>query len=415
MKKPNDVKKSGYNLVFKTVHEFINHFDVYLKSRGHTQFTRQSYLSSAKHFYTWLKARPQDEIEISRKIVQKFLYEHLPVCCCPAPVYKDAKTVRAALNQILLMAGYDRIRTINGRTFPDIEAEIDDFDTYLQKICGHAEATRWYHRRHIREFLLWLFGCQGIRIDRITAEHLCRFVSERAAALRSNSISVLVYSLRAYLRFLQLNGHVTPTLKATIPRPPNWSGTSLPNSLNHEELSRFWSVFDCRTPVGKRDYAMTRCLVDLGLRCYEVSAIQLEAIDWYNGVLHLPKTKSRRQEAMPIPDKMGRALVNYLRYGRPQTKSRFVFVYHRAPIGEAVQNTTVRGVVRRAFSQAGFSWTGTHILRSTAASRLLEGGASLKEIADVLRHRSIDTTKSYTKIDLIHLAQVALPWPGRSS
>jgi site-specific recombinase XerD len=112
---------------------------------------------------------------------------------------------------------------------------------------------------------------------------------------------------------------------------------------------------------------------------------------------------------------MGRALVSYLRYGRPKTKSRFVFVYHCAPIGQAVKGTTVRGVIRRAFSHAGFSWTGTHILRSTAASRLLEGGASLKEIADVLRHRSIETTKFYTKVDFVHLAQVALPWPGRSS
>ena len=131
--------------------------------------------------------------------------------------------------------------------------------------------------------------------------------------------------------------------------------------------------------------------------------------------LHLPKTKSRWQETLPIPDRMGRALVNYLRYRRPQTNSRFVFVYHRAPKGRAVQNTTVRGVVRRAFSRAGFSWTGTHILRSTAASRLLEGGATLKEIADVLRHRSIDTTKLYAKIDLTHLARVALPWQGRLS
>jgi site-specific recombinase XerD len=408
MKRPNDVKNTG--------HEFINYFEVYLKKRGHTHFTRQSYLSSAKHFYAWLKERPLGENKISTKIVQQFLHEHLPGCCCPKPVYKDVKTVRAALNQVLSMEGCDRVRTtIIGRTFPDIEAEIDLFDKYMQKICGYAEASRWYHRRHIREFLSWLFGDQPVRGKRITAEHLCRFVSEKATAFRSNSIGVLVYSLRTYLRFLQLNGHVPPSLKATIPRPPNWSDASLPKSLNREEFNRFWSVFDCKMPVSQRDYAIARCLADLGLRCYEVAAIQLEHIDWNNGILHLPITKSRRPELLPIPDKMGRALITYLRYGRPATKSRFLFVHHRAPLGSAVQCSTVRGVIRRAFSRAGLSWTGTHILRSTAASRLLEAGASVKEIADVLRHRSIDTTKFYTKINLPQLAQVALPWPGRAS
>jgi site-specific recombinase XerD len=415
MKRPKDVNRSGNSPLFTTPHDFINRFEAHLRKRGHTDFTRQSYLSSAKHFLFWLETGPSNEGKVNRKIVEQFLHEHLPVCCCPAPVYKDVKTVRAALNQILSMEGYDRVQTIIGGTFPNIEVQIDLFDKYLQKICGHAEATRWYHRRHIRQFLLWLFGNQPVRIERITAEHLCRFVSKKAGALRSSSIGVLVYSLRAYLRFLQLNGHVIPSLKATIPRPPNWSGASLPHTLNCDELSRFLSVFDHKTPVGKRDYAMARCLIDLGLRCHEVATIQLEAIDWYSSVLHLPKTKSRREDTLPIPDKMGRALTTYLLYGRPQTKSRSVFVHHRAPVGQAVHSTTVRGVVRRAFIRVGLSWTGTHILRSTAASRLLEGGASLKEIADVLRHRSIDTTKSYTKIDIPHLAQVALPWPGRAS
>jgi site-specific recombinase XerD len=405
------------NFGLSAANESINRFEVHLEKRGHTNLTKLSYLSSARHFYSWLEIRNLAKIKINKKLVQEFLYEHLPICCCPEPVYKDLKTVRASLNQLLLMEGYDRIKTIMEPAMRNIEVEveIDIFDKYLKNVCGYAEATRWYHRRHIREFLLWLFGDYPICADKIKAEQLCRFVSEKAGNIRSSSIGVVVYSLRTYLRFLQLNGHVTPSLKATIPRPPNWSGASLPHSLTCDELSRFWSAFDRKTPLGKRNYAIARCLADVGLRCCEVAAIQLEDIDWYNQILHLPNRKSRRKEILPIPDKMGRALTSYLRYGRPKTKSRFVFVYHCAPIGQAVKGTTVRGVIRRAFSYAGVSWTGTHILRSTTASRLLEGGASLKEIAEVLRHRSIETTKFYTKIDFVHLAQVALPWPRRSS
>lgn len=413
MKKQKDVRQFEHDRPFIVTPEFINRFKEHLKQRGHTYSTKQRYLSSIKHFLYWFETRSSDERKISSETIQIFLRKHLPVCRCPEPVYKEIKTVRAALNQMLAMEGHERTRTTVGETSPEIETAIELFDKYLRKICGHAEATRWYHRRHIRTFLSWLFGDRPILVDKITPENLCRFVTERAIDLRPSSVGVLVYSFRAYLKFLQFNGHVTPSLEAKIPRPPNWSGANLPSALNFRELARFWSVFDCTTAIGKRDYAMARCLADLGLRCYEVANMQLKAIGWHNGVLHLPKTKSRRAETLPISDKMGQALVTYLRYGRPETESQSVFVYHRAPVGQAVQNSTVRGVVRRAFTRAGLPWTGTHILRSTVASRLLEGGASLKEIADVLRHRSIDTTKSYTKINFSNLAKVALPWPGR--
>jgi integrase len=167
--------------------------------------------------------------------------------------------------------------------------------------------------------------------------------------------------------------------------------------------------------MGKRDYAMARCFFDLGLRCCEVAQMTLDAIDWRAGAVRLLKTKSHCEDSLPIPESLGRALVDYLEKARPATESRAVFVFHRAPKGQSVQGTTVRGAIRRAFARAGLPWTGTHIFRHTMATRLLQKGTSLKEIADVLRHRSLDTTKIYTKVDLGQLARVAMPWPRRSS
>jgi integrase len=146
-----------------------------------------------------------------------------------------------------------------------------------------------------------------------------------------------------------------------------------------------------------------------------VAALRLDDIDWRASTLCLKQTKSRRVEQLPLPPSTARALIDYLSQGRPATSSRAVFVYHRAPVGEGVQKTTVRGAVRRAYGRAGLTWSGTHILRHTAATRMLQGGTSIKAIADVLRHRSIDTTMIYTKVDLPHLAGVAMPWPGLPS
>ena len=99
----------------------------------------------------------------------------------------------------------------------------------------------------------------------------------------------------------------------------------------------------------------------------------------------------------------------------PATTSRSIFVFHSAPFGRGVAKTTVRGAIRRAFLRADLPWTGTHILRHTMATKMIQSGVTLKEIADVLRHRNMDTTQIYTKVNLPELEQVAMPWPGRQS
>jgi site-specific recombinase XerD len=404
----------GQKRQVSAIPDLVNAYEFYLETRGYQRSTRRAYSASLRHFVSWLETREGCGRRIDSEI-RIFLQKHLPSCSCPQPVPKYVRTVRAALNQFLLMQGDARVGTFAVQASPEIESAVERFDRYLRNVCGHSEATRWYHRRHAREFLSWLFGSHRMSVPRITPEALCRFVTEKAGSCRPGSIGVLVYSLRSYLKFLQFDGRVTPSPVASIPRPPNWSAANLPKALSSRELTLFLSVFDCATPIGKRDYAIARCLIDLGLRCYEVANMQLSAIDWRTGVLHLTLTKSRREDALPIPETMGRALELYLRYGRPESNSEAIFLHHRAPVGQAVQNTTVRGVIRRAFSRAGLPFSGTHVLRSTFASRLFESGASIKEIADVLRHRSIDTTKSYVKIDCCSLARVAMPWPGRPS
>jgi integrase len=157
---------------------------------------------------------------------------------------------------------------------------------------------------------------------------------------------------------------------------------------------------------------MARCLADLALRSHEVANLRLENIDWRQSILSIAHTKTRHADRLPQPELTAQVLIDYLHFGRPVCRSRAVVVYQRAPLGEAVTTRTVRGAMARAFARAGLPWRGTHVLRHTAAARLLQAGCSIKAIADVMRHRSIDTTAIYTKVDLPHLIPVALPWPG---
>ena len=117
---------------------------------------------------------------------------------------------------------------------------------------------------------------------------------------------------------------------------------------------------------------------------------------------------------LPLPVTTGKAIVQYLRCARPPSTSRALFVRHHAPFHMPITAELVRGAIRRAFVRCGLdsSYTGTHVLRYTAAARMRCAGASLKEIADVLRHRSLNTTMIYNKVDLPRLSTVAAPWPG---
>jgi integrase len=183
--------------------------------------------------------------------------------------------------------------------------------------------------------------------------------------------------------------------------------------MTDQQLRTFLGLFDRSTPVGRRDYAMALLQADLGLRVSEVAALTLADIDWRAGTVRIAGGKTRRGRVLPLPDGVGRAVADYLRHGRPATPCRHLFVRYTLPAGTPVSPALISCVICRAFTKVEGceGWKGTHVLRHTAATRMYSRGASLKEVADILGHRCLDTTALYTKVDRSGLAAVALPWP----
>ncbi|EGV27614.1 integrase family protein [Thiorhodococcus drewsii AZ1] len=391
--------------------DLLESFSVYLERRGHRHQVAHRYCQAVRHFLHWRRMSDVSaEERFDRRMVQIFLDEHLPACHCPAPIVRTRKTVRAALNQLLMMTGQPRLIPQAPLASAIIEDSVSVFDGYLREVCGLAEQTRLSRCRYVREFLTTLFGTGPLLLEQLTPGRLIDYITDWASQGHRRVATVMVCALRNYLRYLRFDGQVSDNIGEQLPAPAQWPLAAIPTALSEAELARFWAAFDRGTPIGQRDYAMARCLADMALRCHEVSELTLEAVDWRAGVLTLIHTKGQRVDQLPLPTVTGEALVAYLRTGRPSSASRRVFLHHRAPLGAPVAKTTVRGAVRRAFRRAGLPWTGTHVLRHTVACRLLQAECSLKEIADVLRHRSFDTTAIYTKVDLPQLAGVALHW-----
>jgi integrase len=138
-------------------------------------------------------------------------------------------------------------------------------------------------------------------------------------------------------------------------------------------------------------------------------------IDWRSGAVTLRGTKSLRQDILPLPVETGQALADYLQHERPTSSHRAIFVRHRVALDQPVTSSTIQKVIKWACRRAGLMNFSAHSLRHTLACRLVENGSSLKEVADVLRHRSLNTTLIYAKLDTPKLSTVPLPWPGSQS
>jgi integrase len=177
-------------------------------------------------------------------------------------------------------------------------------------------------------------------------------------------------------------------------------------------MERFLKSFDRKTPRGLRNYAVAVCLSELGLRAAEVAALNIDDLDWRGMTMRLRKTKQQRERLLPMPPEVARAVATYLKEGRPPATTRALFVRHQAPLGEAFKPHHVRSIVRGAFARCDIAYTGTHVLRHTWATRAHRRGINLKLLADVLGHRSLNTTTRYAHVNLEELRQVASPWPA---
>ena len=294
-----------------------------------------------------------------------------------------------------------------------MDEELRRFDEHMHHVRGLAPKTRSMCLRTVRRLLIEQFADQAVVLSSIKPDDLRGFIARQSKLYSTPaSVGTLAAALRGYFRFRAACGDQVHRLIGVVCYPANWQLASLPKALSGAEVERLLGSLGHDGPSARRADAIVRCALDLGLRSSEIAKLGLDDIDWRAGTVTLRGTKSRREDMLPLPVATGRAIADYLKFERPQTTNRAVFVRHIAPRDQPIGPDLVRKAIRQAYARAGLPYTRSHLLRHTMARRLLEGGSSLKEVADVLRHRSLNTTLIYAKLDSRSLAAVALPWPG---
>lgn len=387
-----------------------------LRGLRYDEHTIRAYLGGLAHFSYWMQ---HESIAWTPPIavgsISRFLHRHLPTCHCPAPRYATVASAGAALRHLIKQLHEDD-GSASAQAAGPLPAELQRFSAYLTQSCGLAPSTCRKRVGHLGGLLTLQDVAPGPVLPRLTVARLDAFIEGQGRRLRPASIRDVCISLRSYFRYRTVcgDGDSGRALAASLPRIADWRRSTLPKALSEAELTAFLAAFDRSDPVGMRDYAIARCLVDLGLRGQEATFLTLDSIDWRRSVLRLDGTKSRRAQELPLPAVTAAAIVRYLRHGRPRAgTNRALFVRHRAPFDRPLGVPAIRNAMNRAFVRCGLRdrFCNTHVLRRTAATRLQRAGASIKEIADLLRHRSLETAKVYARVNLTALRAVALPWP----
>lgn len=288
-----------------------------------------------------------------------------------------------------------------------VEELLAGFRCYLLVERGLAAGTVGDYQRIGRLFLEQTAAAK-IAPERLSAREVTGFLARECPARSVPSAKYLVCGLRSLLRYLHLVGVTSVSLADAVPGVAA-ATERLPPAVPPAVVARLLSGCDRRRTVGRRDYAILLLLSRLGLRAGEIAALRLEDVEWRTGEL-LVRGKGDRHDRLPLPADVGAAIVSYVRRrGRQEVRELFVRV--NAPHG-ALRSSAVGAVVHDACVRAGIEPIRSHRLRHTAATGMLRAGASLPEVAEVLRHHRLETTTIYAKVDRAALRELAPAWPG---
>lgn len=393
---------------------YVDPFEAALHRRQYAHGTTASYLRGLAHFANWMARCKLTADQIDEALVGQFLESHLPRCDCHTTALRTHGDLSASLAHLLaLLREQGVILELPGPSGP-IAEELRRYDVHMRDARGLAVGTRAGRLAIVSRLLLCKFAGSAIAIGELQPEDVRGFIATELTRVNSVShASALAAALRAYFRYRATCGDALHTLLGVISSPARWSQASLPRALTTEEVQRLLESCKSR-PTPLRLLAMVHLALDLGLRAGEIARLRLNDFNWRAGTVTLKGTKSKRQDVLPLPETTGQALAEYVMHERPATTQPDLFVRRLAPHDQPIGVDAVRSAIADALQHAGIARAG-HSLRHTLACRLVNNGSSIKEVADVLRHRSMNTSLIYAKLDSRALAEVALPWPGSAS
>ena len=400
--------ESGPVLGLQDTH--VEAFFAHLRAAGYAERTLRKKRGVARSFARWTRCRKVAAEDLDESHAAAFLRR-----CGRRP--KDwTAPARATVRLFLEYCRLDRGRssTVEGVEVSPAKTLLQSYVDYLRGERGLAENSIHVYAPYIRDFLDERSARGGgIAPERFDAPSVHAFVLDHIRGRSSEYARLLGSALRSFLRFLYARERTPTDLSFAVPAVRRWRQATVPAFLLPEQVERVLATTDRASPCGRRDYAILLLLARLGLRASEVVGLELNDIRWRSAEI-IVRGKGGRRDRMPLLSDIGEAFASYLQQDRRPSSSRRVFLRMWAPRLGLAGPAAVGHIVRRALVRAAIGRSGrgaAHLFRHSLATRMIRHGASIPEIAEVLRHRSQGSSEIYAKVAFEALRGVARCWP----
>jgi site-specific recombinase XerD len=384
---------------------YLDGFAAALERQGYSAGTAVRYLRAAAHLGHVVARQGTMPSDIDLAVFS----EHLRTCRCPRAMggRRNHHTIFGArlFRWHLIEIGVCQCIAVFQEAEPLLVAH---FKAWLRKHRGASDCTI---KLYAHDAAL-LMAALGDDPERWEPAAIRSFFLDRANHCGKGTTEKFTTSLRAFLRYLAVKGRCRAGLADVVPGCAHWRLADLPRYLAAEQVNRLIAACDGEAVSRRRDRAIVLLLARLGLRAGDVAQLRLDDIEWETGSLRV-SGKSRYQVRLPLPQDLGDAIAAYLACRPSICSSDHVFLRNIAPFRPFRNGDGISSMVRNLMRRAGIvaPVKGAHVLRHTAATEMLRHGVPLEKIRLVLRHRGVDTTAYYAKVDVTLLKQIAQPWP----
>jgi integrase/recombinase XerD len=385
---------------------FAGGFHACLVERGYSLTSVQFHLQLLAHLSRWMQAKGLDVDGLSVGVAERFLAERRGQGYASRISPRGLRPLLDYLQALGVVSGGGAVEAT------EVDRLVAEFCGYLLEERGLVAGSVQLYARIARRFLAERSEPLVHDLARLSGAEINAFVLREARRVTPRTAETVVCALRALLRFLHVQGWIATPLASGVPSVPQ-RRENLPCGLPAGQVTLLLESCDRSTKIGCRDYAILMLLARLGLRAGEVAGLRLDDVDWRASEIVVCGKRSRI-DRLPLSGDVGDALADYLCRARPRGFGRTVFLRAQAPI-RGLSGDAVSEVVVRACRRVGIAPARAHRLRHTIATEMLRSGAGLGEIAQVLRHQSLEVTAVYAKVDRQALSRLALPWPGAQS
>lgn len=394
--------------------EAIEQYVVWLNEQGYAARNVPQRVPLLLRFGDYARERGAATWDVLPEHIEPFVHEWLNAHDQPflddESRNQSIRSVRGPICQFLRVVLPDYRGGNRGHDLPRPFLEhVPQFFDYLVSERGLSAASLVQYDHHLRCFEAYLSDIRFVSLDELSPAVLSGYVTERSRSLGKRSVRRFCSVLKVFLQYLCREGFTQRDLSPVIEPPRQYRYADIPRSISWRDVGQLLDSIDCRSDVGKRDYAILLLLVTYGLRAREVAALQLDDIDWRHERVNVPGRKAGHSTAFPLSPVVGQAIVEYLREGRPVTTERALFLRAVAP-HTSVSHGAISQVAKRSLRKAGIEVhrPGSHTLRHTCVQRLVDAHIPLKTIGDYMGHRTAVATGVYAKIDINALREVAL-------